>query len=305
MSHVPSALLVSLLAFATPAAIAAGDDLGLWNPDFAAAQKQAQEQKKDLLIEFTGSDWCPPCIKLWKETFSQESFQKAMSEKYVLVVFDTPRKTPLAPDLKAQSDAAHERYAVNKWPTVFLASADGKPYARTDDYGAVSGIDGWTKLIESMQENEAKRDAALAAAEKATGPEKAKLLDAALSVCGEFCPTAPYSKEIDAIAAADPDNTTGLKQRWVGKRAADRLEIELPKLGKAGKWEELASTIESFLADAKPEGEVRQKALFWQGSAYARMNKLDEAKKSLEEAKSLGAEKEFGKRAAEVLGKLP
>jgi thioredoxin-related protein len=303
MSRTSFALLSSLLLLAPSSA--AGDDLGLWNPDFAAAKRQAEKEGKDLLIEFTGSDWCPPCIKLWKETFSQDAFQKAMSEQYVLVVLDTPRKTPLAPDLKAQSDEAHEAYAVNKWPTIFLASADGKPYARTDDYGAVSGIDGWTKLLATMQENEAKRDAALALAAKAEGIDKAKHLDAALSVCGEFCPTAPYSAEIDAIAAADPENKTGLKQRWVGKRAADRLEIDLPKLGKAGKWDELAATIASFLQDAKPEGEVRQKALFWQGTAFARLKKLDDAKKALEEAKSLGADKEFGKRASELLGKLP
>lgn len=292
-------LLVSILPYSR-----AGEELGAWSPDMDAAKKLAKEQNKDLLIEFTGSDWCPPCIKLWNETFSKEEFQKAMSEKYVLVVMDTPRKSPLAPELKAQSDLAHEIYAVNKWPTIFLASADGKPYARTDDYDAVSGIEGWTKWIEVHQENESKRDAAIAAAAKAEGIEKAKHLDAALSVCGEFCPTAPYSTEIDALAAADPENKTGAKQRWIGKRAADRLEIELPKLGKAGKWDELASTIESFLNEAKPAGEVRQKALFWQGTAYARLKKIDEAKKALEEAKSLGADKEFGKRAAEMLGKL-
>jgi thioredoxin-related protein len=297
-----SALVAIVLGL--PMNAVAGEELGLWSPDLAMAKYRALAEGKDLLIEFTGSDWCPPCIKLWKETFSQEAFQTAMSEKYVLVVMDTPRKTPLAPELKAQSDAAHEAYAVNKWPTIFLASADGKPYARTDDYGAVSGIDGWTQWVATHQENEAKRDAALALAAKAEGAEKAKHLDAALSVCGEFCPTAPYSAEIDAIAAADPDNKTGFKQRWVGKRAADRLEIELPKLGKAGKWDELASTIESFLDDAKPAGEVRQKALFWQGTAYAQLKKFAEAKKSLEEAKSLGADKEFGKRAAEVLGKM-
>ena len=30
-----------------------------WSSDFAASKKQAAESKKDLLIDFTGSDWWP------------------------------------------------------------------------------------------------------------------------------------------------------------------------------------------------------------------------------------------------------
>lgn len=282
----------------------AGDELGLWNPDIEAAKKQAKEQGKDLLIEFTGSDWCPPCMRLWKETFSLEEFQKKVSSTHVLVVMDKPKDTSkLTKEQWAISDAMHERFAVNKWPTIFLADAEGRPYARFDDYGALNGSDGWLTAIERMQQNEAKRDEHLAAAAKATGLEKAKHLDAALSVCGEFCPTAPYDAEIDAIAQSDPKNETGAKRRWFGKRAADRLEIELPKLGKAGQWEKLATEIETFLKDAEPEGEVRQKALYWQGVAYSRLNKLEDATRSLEAAKALGADLEFGKRAAELLAR--
>ena len=40
-----------------------------WETDFAAARKQAREQKKDLLIDFTGSDWCGWCKRLKEEVF--------------------------------------------------------------------------------------------------------------------------------------------------------------------------------------------------------------------------------------------
>lgn len=282
----------------------ADEGLGSWNPDIEAAKKQAKEQGKDLLIEFTGSDWCPPCMRLWKETFSLGDFQKKVSSTHVLVVMDKPKDlSKLTKEQWAMSDAMHERFAVNKWPTIFLADAEGRPYARFDDYGSLAGSEAWLAAIERMQGNEAKRDEHLAAAAKATGLEKAKHLDAALSVCGEFCPTAPYDAEIDAIAESDPKNETGAKKKWYGKRAADRLEIELPKLGKAGQWEKLATEIEGFLTAAEPEGEVRQKALYWQGVAYSRLDMLDDAKRALEAAKALGEDKEFGKRAAELLAR--
>ena len=35
-----------------------------WLTDFEAASQRADDEEKDLLIEFTGSDWCSPCIGL-------------------------------------------------------------------------------------------------------------------------------------------------------------------------------------------------------------------------------------------------
>ncbi len=298
--------LGSVAATPSPAstrALDAPEDHGAWNPDLIAAQKLAREQKKDLLIEFTGSDWCAPCMRLWKETLSQEKFQTEAGKSYVLVVMDHPRDaSKMTPELKKQSDEQHERYAVNRWPTFFLADAEGRPYARLDDY-STNGTEAWLAVFAKLQENKAKRDAAFEQAEKLEGPAKAKKIDEALSVCGEFCPTALYGKEIDAIAAADKDDTTGLVHRWVGKRAADQLEIDLPKLGQAGKWEELVARIDKFLAEGKPDAAVKQKALYWQGVGFGRLGKKDEAKKALESAVALGADTEYGKRAKQALGK--
>jgi thioredoxin-related protein len=43
--------------------------------DLNAALAQAKAQNKLVLMEFTGSDWCPPCMKLQKEIFSRSAFQ--------------------------------------------------------------------------------------------------------------------------------------------------------------------------------------------------------------------------------------
>ncbi len=45
-----------------------------WSQNFAAAQKEAAAGQKDLLVDFTGSDWCSWCIKLNKEVFDHEAF---------------------------------------------------------------------------------------------------------------------------------------------------------------------------------------------------------------------------------------
>ena len=63
------------------------------------AVEAARTDKKDILVDFTGSDWCGWCIKLHDEVFSQEAWKKAAAGKYVFVELDFPRK-------KEQSEAA-------------------------------------------------------------------------------------------------------------------------------------------------------------------------------------------------------
>ena len=40
-----------------------------WQTDLPKAQAQATKEKKMVLLDFTGSDWCGWCIKLHKEVF--------------------------------------------------------------------------------------------------------------------------------------------------------------------------------------------------------------------------------------------
>ena len=73
-----------------------------WITDMDAAKKQAAEQKKDLMIEFTGSDWCPPCMQLRANVFSKPDFQKEAQKNFVLVELDYPRgKEQSKPPMKS------------------------------------------------------------------------------------------------------------------------------------------------------------------------------------------------------------
>jgi thiol:disulfide interchange protein len=60
-------------------------DAGMWSEDVAASLKKAAAEKKDVLMDFTGSDWCGWCIKLKTEVFDQAEFQKDALAKFVFV----------------------------------------------------------------------------------------------------------------------------------------------------------------------------------------------------------------------------
>ena len=59
----------------------------VWLTDAAQASKIAKEQNKDLLLLFTGSDWCPPCMKLEEEVFSQADFLQEAQQQFVSVSY--------------------------------------------------------------------------------------------------------------------------------------------------------------------------------------------------------------------------
>lgn len=98
-----------------------------WSTDLEKAFKQAKAEKKAVLVEFTGSDWCPPCIAMRKNVFSTKEFVEAASKKYILVELDFPNKDKA---LKEKNQPYAEKYKIEGFPTVILFNSDGKEFTR-------------------------------------------------------------------------------------------------------------------------------------------------------------------------------
>ena len=65
--------------------------LGVWGADFSEAQQIAKQNHKLILLNFSGSDWCGPCIKLKKDVFESAEFQSFAESNLVLLRADFPR----------------------------------------------------------------------------------------------------------------------------------------------------------------------------------------------------------------------
>ena len=104
-----------------------------WVKDVAAAKKQAADEGKDLFINFTGSDWCGWCHKLDDEVFTHASFVDAATKEFVFLFLDFPRSDELKAQVvdKELNEKLQEAFRVAGFPTIILATADGKPYGRT------------------------------------------------------------------------------------------------------------------------------------------------------------------------------
>jgi len=119
-----------------PSHISEEHNNNLWLTDFDEAKVQALEEKKPILIDFTGSDWCGWCVKLEKEVFSQTDFLKFASDSLILVEIDFPKKKVQSEELKIQNKALAEKYSISGFPTVLLLSPEAELIEKT---GYLSG----------------------------------------------------------------------------------------------------------------------------------------------------------------------
>lgn len=95
-----------------------------WETNFAEAAKKAKKEKKKLLVNFTGSDWCGWCIKLDKEVFSKEKFVEYANKNLVCVKLDFPKRKEIAPEIKEQNNGLAQKYGVRGFPTIYILEAD-------------------------------------------------------------------------------------------------------------------------------------------------------------------------------------
>jgi thioredoxin-related protein len=242
----------TVLAAETPASATAEP---VWTEDWDGAKKTAAAQGKDLLIDFTGSDWCGWCIKLHDQVFSTPEFASG-SAGYVLVSLDFPRRKEQDPAIKTRNRGLQRAFGVEGFPTVFLADAQGRPYAKTG-YKAGGGAVYMAHLAE-LQQQKAKRDGSLLKAAAAAGAEKARLLDAALSVLGADLPIGPYQAEVEAIIAADADGSAGLRDKYKGMLIESAIQAELAQATDAAS---ALAIIDKALANTALSGQVRQNLL--------------------------------------------
>lgn len=100
-----------------------------WQTDFAQAKDKARHEKKYILLNFSGSDWCGPCIRMKHELFGSPVFKAFADTSLVLVNADFPRqkKNRLPATLQQQNDQLAEIYnAAGSFPYTVLLDWNGK-----------------------------------------------------------------------------------------------------------------------------------------------------------------------------------
>ncbi|MBP6050148.1 MAG: thioredoxin family protein [Chitinophagales bacterium] len=116
-----------------------------WQNNFTNAKQEATEQHKFILLNFSGSDWCGPCIMFKKDVLESDVFKQFADSNLIMVNADFPRqkKNQLSKEQQKQNNDLADNY--NKtgiFPKTLLLTStgkiikvwEGKPKKSTEDF---------------------------------------------------------------------------------------------------------------------------------------------------------------------------
>lgn len=303
--------IVAAMVFVTVQHADAKD--GIWTDDMDAALKQAKSENKQVLIDFTGSDWCGWCIKLDNEVFDKPEFVEQAPKEYVLVKLDFPQNKKLPEAIETQNKKWAANLGVQGFPTVVLLDSEGKPYAQTG-YQA-GGPEKYLASLKKLQDQRIERDKMIAEAEKATGEKKAELLDKALSTVPPVMMLNYYSDLIKQVIANDPDNKLGLKKKYEEnlqkfeqmkaiQEVSEKLEANLSPLMAEGKTADALKKLEEMMGGYENNPIAKQFLTFIKANLQFESGDMATGMKTLDAAKAILPDSEIGQQIDQIKAQL-
>ncbi|MCH7225907.1 thioredoxin family protein [Haloferula sp. A504] len=296
------------LSPATHAAVKGAKPMPLsegWTSDFEAARKQAAAENKNLLLDFTGSDWCGPCINLKKTILGKDAFKQGVKDTYILVELDYPRDKSLQTEETVQQNRAlAQLYSIKSFPTVLLTDAEGRPFAQMTGFGMEP--EEYAKEVNEKISALTRRDEALAKARELEGPEKARALFEALEsmkLRDEHIASF-YGNLIEQIKEADPDDESGATRALGMRKKLSELFAELKPLGRASKMDEALALLDDALASGDFEGEIKQQVGYEKVRVLRAMKKNDAAIQAAEEAVAIAPDGKWVRLLEGIKGQL-
>jgi thiol-disulfide isomerase/thioredoxin len=240
--------------------VAAADEV--WTEDAAAATAEAKRQEKDLLLLFTGSDWCPPCQALERDVLATEAFQDHIGELFILVKFDFPQSIEQSDELVEQNRTWAERYGVESYPTILLVDSQLRPYAVT---GSREGnAEEYVAHLSELAQIRQRRDARLAEAQTLEGLERARALDAALGEMDQQLAEIYYEDIVKEIVELDVDDEAGLRTKYFAEQDAETRQELMLGIALAARLQapaEAIASIDAAIAEARLPPPLRLDAL--------------------------------------------
>jgi hypothetical protein len=198
-----------------------------WLYDFEEAQGRAEQESKNILLFFVGSDWDEVSIALSNDIFPSKSFLSKIASEYILVQLDFPQDENLITEEQfyRNYDVAN-RFSLEGIPSAVLATKEGyiidKYNGIADD--EISDAEKAAEFIKQIQKSKKKSTTIISTVkkmDKTEGPKKAKLVD---TILNQLNPDYTYlhTELIAQIPEHDPDNTTKLHEKYL-------LQLTYPK----------------------------------------------------------------------------
>jgi len=125
-----------------------------WMTNLDKAKQIAKSEHKLILLNFSGSDWCIPCMKLRTDIFDSDAFMKYAKDNLVLLNADFPRKKKdeLSNEQQKENDALAAKYnPEGEFPFTILLDSNGNKLKVWDGYYS-HGPDNFIDEITAVKE---------------------------------------------------------------------------------------------------------------------------------------------------------
>ena len=101
-----------------------------WLTDYNEALAQAKKENKNMMVLFTGSDWCIWCKRLQADVLTKDEFKNFAKENLILLALDFPRENKPSAEVQAERRALAEKYDIEGYPTLVLLTPEEKDFGR-------------------------------------------------------------------------------------------------------------------------------------------------------------------------------
>lgn len=93
-----------------------------WSKKLDAALKDAKEYDLPVMVLFTGTSWCPYCVKLENEVLSKSEFKRLAGGKMLAVKYECPTPGGYTPEGKKKA----QQFKIKGVPHYVILNKDGK-----------------------------------------------------------------------------------------------------------------------------------------------------------------------------------
>ncbi len=283
MNLLRPSLAAALAALALAPLATAGDSS--WHPDLLPALEKAKAENKDLLVDFTGSDWCGWCIKLDEEVFAKDEFRAYADEHFVLVALDFPTQDgetwkAMPEDLHARNSEHQAAFNIQGFPTILLMTAEGVAYGRTGYQPG--GPEAYNEHLDEFRTGDERTMLTAAVKRLRTRGEAAQgeRLEAAYELYGNVAGDL-RTQVLDTVRSLDPqDSHLVLARESLGEWKERYLKGAEPD------WDAMKADA-AKLRTTRPSIDKVAEFHLWLGFAYGMTDELEQADACLERLEEL------------------
>lgn len=282
-----------------------------WSTNPAEAMQQATAQKKGVMLEFTGSDWCGACIMQKKQALSLPGVQEDIAAAFIPVELDFPRKKQQDEQTKAMLETYKKSYGITGFPTLVFADAQGRPVHTVVGYSNPDQVMQDTeKAAEALKTQQALTDKL---AGRLTDQQRRDALVQLLKTVPQSSIRTFYKPALEELAKLDPQDASGIRTGLNRKELLNTQREELADTFRQKnililaeqKPDEALSIMDGYLKKDGLLPEIKQAVLLHKAHVLMQQNRVNELEQPLKEAVALLPDSFEGKMCSSLLEKLP